>query len=72
MKEFHSSNQNPLLSLANATVTIHTDDGVKTVLKNFSLEVQRGEILALVGESGSGKVSARKPLWGYYLNPPPI
>lgn len=36
-------------------ITIKYDD--KIVLKDFNLEVQKGEIISLVGESGSGKTT---------------
>src|SRR5262249_13770391 len=32
-----------------------TPPGVRTVVRDFSLSLERGQILALVGESGSGK-----------------
>ncbi len=45
----------PLLSISSLSVDF-TNDGVHTqAVKNISLEVNRGEILAIVGESGSGK-----------------
>jgi microcin C transport system ATP-binding protein len=40
-----------LLSIQNLSLSF----GAKTVVKNLSLEVAKGEMLALVGESGSGK-----------------
>ena len=46
----------PLLSLRDVSVTL----AGRTVVRNVSLEIGRGESLALVGESGSGKtVTAR-------------
>jgi len=44
-----------LLSIKNLSVDFNTESGTVHALKNISLEVDRGEILALVGESGSGK-----------------
>ena len=75
MKEPDSSNKDALLSLGsllslnNVTVTIRTDDGDKSVLKNFTLDVQRGEILALVGESGSGKSICAQTIMGLLPKP---
>ncbi len=69
MKESSSSNMNALLSLRNVTVTIRTDDSDKTVLKNFSLDLQQGEILALVGESGSGKSICAQTIIGLLPKP---
>ena len=45
----------PLLQINNLQVDFVTEIGTTTAISNISLEVQRGEILAIVGESGSGK-----------------
>lgn len=45
----------PLLSIKNLSVDFISENGSVSALKNISLDVNRGEILALVGESGSGK-----------------
>ena len=45
----------PLLQINNLQVDFITEIGTTTAVKNISLEVNRGEILAIVGESGSGK-----------------
>ncbi len=47
----------PLLKLANVTKTYASPDGAAplTVLRAISLEVGRGESLAIIGPSGSGK-----------------
>jgi ABC-type glutathione transport system ATPase component len=42
--------------------------GERLALRNFSLSMQEGEIVALVGESGSGKTTAIRPVLG--LLPP--
>jgi dipeptide transport system ATP-binding protein len=44
-----------LLSIRNLTVRFKTAGGMFTAVENFSLDVERGEVLAIVGESGSGK-----------------
>lgn len=41
--------------------------GQKIVLKNFSLEVSKGETIALLGLSGSGKTTALKAICGLHL-----
>lgn len=41
--------------------------GKKIVLKNFSLEVNRGETVALLGLSGSGKTTALKAICGLHM-----
>src|SRR5829696_1470406 len=45
----------PLLQIKNLQVDFVTDIGTTTAVKDISLEVHRGEIVAIVGESGSGK-----------------
>ena len=45
----------PLLSIKNLSVDFIAESGVTHALKNISISVNRGEIVALVGESGSGK-----------------
>ncbi|ANH82423.1 ABC transporter ATP-binding protein [Niabella ginsenosidivorans] len=47
--------QQPLLSIRNLSVDFVTGNSVNHALKNISVEVRKGEIVALVGESGSGK-----------------
>jgi len=44
--------------------------GRVTVLKDFSIEVARGEVHALVGENGSGKSTFIKILSGYHVPDP--
>jgi peptide/nickel transport system ATP-binding protein len=44
-----------LLSIRNLTVEFKTEDGIQTGVKNFGIEVKKGEVLGIVGESGSGK-----------------
>lgn len=45
----------PILSLQNVSKDYFTDDQPVRALNNLSLEVSRGEFLALVGRSGCGK-----------------
>ncbi len=45
----------PLLSIQNLTIQF-SNEGEKTIaVKNTSLEIKKGELVAIVGESGSGK-----------------
>ena len=44
-----------LLSIRNLTVRFKTAGGLFTAVENVSLDVARGEVVAIVGESGSGK-----------------
>jgi peptide/nickel transport system ATP-binding protein len=45
----------PLLSIENLSVDFISEQRTTNAVKNISLEVNRGDILAIVGESGSGK-----------------
>ncbi len=46
---------NPLLHIKNLSINFVTDNSTTKALKNITISVSRGEILAIVGESGSGK-----------------
>ena len=45
----------PLLDIRNLSIHFHTENGVIEAVKNISLQLTKGETLAVVGESGSGK-----------------
>lgn len=45
----------PLLSIENLSIAFSKQGESRTVVTDLSLQIQRGETLALVGESGSGK-----------------
>ncbi len=61
----------PLLSIENLSISFSKQGESRTVVTDLSLQIQRGETLALVGESGSGKsVSALSVL--RLLPSPPV
>ena len=53
-----------LLSIRNLSVRFKTAHGLFTAVENVSLDVERGEVLAIVGESGSGKSVAMLAVMG--------
>lgn len=54
----------PVLDIDNLKVTFATDAGDVQAVKDVSLEVRAGEVLAIVGESGSGKTVTAKAILG--------
>src|SRR5947199_5980891 len=44
-----------LLTINNLSIDFRTGNKITEAVKNISLKVQHGEVLAIVGESGSGK-----------------
>ena len=43
------------IEINNVTVSFKTPNGVYTAVKDISLEIKKGEIIALIGHSGCGK-----------------
>ncbi len=57
----------PPLSVKAEALTYRYPGSDRPALEKVSLEVRRGEVLALVGENGSGKTTLSKLLAGLYL-----
>lgn len=53
-----------LFDVRNMDVGFHTEEGFKPVVSQFSLQLHRGQTVAIVGESGSGKSVAMRALLG--------
>ncbi len=60
----------PLLTIENLSVEFISEKSKTTAVKNISLHVNRGEILAIVGESGSGKSVTSLSVLGLLPAPP--
>ena len=58
----------PLLDIRNLSIHFHTENGVVEAVKNISLQLAKGETLAVVGESGSGKSVTGLALIGCFLS----
>ena len=50
-----TSTPQPVLDIANLSVSVRGEDGEREVVSNLSLTLSRGETLCIAGESGSGK-----------------
>ncbi len=56
--------KNIILSLQDLSVSFTVKSGINKVIRNCSLDLYEGEILAIVGESGSGKSVINKSMVG--------
>ena len=54
----------PVLTVENLSVSYHVHGGEVRALDGVSLEINRGEIVAVVGESGCGKTTLAKAVLG--------
>ncbi len=59
----------PLLSVQDLTIDFHSQRGYTRAVAGVSLEVNRGEVVAIVGESGSGKSVTSLALLGLLAKP---
>jgi len=61
---------NVLLQIKDLSVDFETDYGSTSAVKNISLEINKGEIVAVVGESGSGKTVTSLSILQLLQSPP--
>ena len=54
----------PAVDIRDLDVTFATDGGDVHAVRDVSLQVQPGEVLAVVGESGSGKTVTARTMLG--------
>jgi peptide/nickel transport system ATP-binding protein len=59
----------PLLSVQDLTIDFHSQRGHTRAVAGVSLDVSRGEVVAIVGESGSGKSVTSLALLGLLAKP---
>jgi peptide/nickel transport system ATP-binding protein len=62
----------PLLRINGLSIDFQTEGRVTHAVQEVSLEIRRGELLALVGESGSGKSVTSMALLGLLPRPPAV
>ncbi len=57
MTNFKANRQDPMLRVENLTHRVRLETDTLTILQGVSLEINRGESVAIVGRSGSGKTT---------------
>nr|WP_282562636.1 ATP-binding cassette domain-containing protein [Marinobacter panjinensis] len=57
MSEHKSDSQRPILKVSDLTHKVSLETDTLTILQGVSLEINRGESVAIVGRSGSGKTT---------------
>ncbi|MDQ0768536.1 ABC-type dipeptide/oligopeptide/nickel transport system ATPase component [Pseudarthrobacter defluvii] len=64
LSDQHIHDRKTVLDIDHLKVTFATDGGDVHAVKDVSLDVRAGEVLAIVGESGSGKTVTAKTILG--------
>jgi len=64
MPEVKSDSRDVILDVSDLYIHFHTYDGIAQVINGVSLQVRRGETVALVGETGCGKSVTSKAVLG--------
>lgn len=55
-----------LIQIKNVTFSYNSGEGKKDILKNFSLDIERGSFTVILGHNGSGKSTLAKLMNGLY------
>ena len=62
--EWATENNDTLISIKNLNKTYVTDESSTVAIEDFSLEIEKGELISIVGPSGCGKTTLLRMIAG--------